>query len=77
MLALVATSVCHYTFSQYLCWQGLLFDRYIRLSLWKTDFNADHYEDIYNMHMMFLAHIWEESEAKYHHLMASLYSAAS
>ena len=43
----------------------------------KTDFNADLYEDVYKSHIEVLDHIKATSAAKYHRLMADLYTHAS
>jgi hypothetical protein len=43
----------------------------------KTEFNADLYEDVYKSHIEFLEHIKTASAAKYHRLMADLYTHAS
>jgi hypothetical protein len=48
-------------------------DVYLR----KSEFNADLYEDVYNAHITFLTQIQNASAAKYHRMMADLYSAAS
>ncbi|KAN0140651.1 hypothetical protein V8E53_001478 [Lactarius tabidus] len=66
MLTLVATSI-HSVLDDY---RTTGFRR-------KMEFNADLYEDVYLCHMTFLSHIQEGSAAKYHRMMADLYTQAS